>query len=162
MCEVKIAGVWHRLNEHPIPAWVITWRLSLLMPVKMKAAVFGGCDLWAMACWKNTRSVCRICQINFNSGRIWAVNTQEIAGLVWAWSVIQEVGGGGCLENWIVASNLKCGCLSRRGWDGNSPVLGAWILVGHGQTAVNVCCGWCWADEGFCGTHAVFSVAVFY
>ena len=29
----------------------------------------------------NTRSVCRICQINFNSERILAVNTQEIAWL---------------------------------------------------------------------------------
>lgn len=117
----------------------------------------GGCNLWATACWKNTRSVCRICQINFNSGRIWAVNTQACVGMISHSGGGGGGGGGMCLENWIVASNLKCGCFTQRGSDGNSPVLGAWILVGHGQAAGNVCRVWCWAEEGFCDTHSACS-----
>lgn len=121
MFEVKIAWVQHWLNEQPIQARVITKKFALLTPIKMRVLVFWGCPLWALVCWMNTRSVCRICQINFNSERIWAVNTQEIAWLVWAWSVIQGVAGGGvtqrrqeerkmCQGNGIILCNLKCLC----------------------------------------------------
>lgn len=55
----------------------------------------GGCRSWAMVCWTNTRSVCRICQINFNSERIWAINTQEIAWLGHDQSFKRFEGGGG-------------------------------------------------------------------
>lgn len=93
----------------PIHSRVITKIFALLTPIKMSGLVFWGCPSWAMVCWMNTRSVCRICQINFNSERIWAVNTQEIALLVWAWSVIQEDGEQrrqqkekACQGNWII------------------------------------------------------------
>lgn len=80
------------LCEHPIHSIVITKIFALLTTIKMNGLVLWGCPSWAMVCWMNTRSVCRICQINFKSERIWAVNTQEIALLAWAWSVIQEDG----------------------------------------------------------------------
>lgn len=121
MCEVKIAWVQHRLNERPIQARVITKKFALSTQIKMRVPVFWGCSLWAMVCWMNTRSVSRICQINFNSERIWDVNTQEIAWLVWAWSVIQGVWWEGVDEagenekkmyqgNGIIWCNLKCQC----------------------------------------------------
>lgn len=34
MCEVKIARVRHRLNEHPMPVRVITKKFALLTSIK--------------------------------------------------------------------------------------------------------------------------------
>lgn len=105
----KLPGYQSFLCEHSIHSRLITKIFALLTPIKMSGLVFWGCPSWAMVCCMNTRSVCRICQINFNSERIWAVNTQEIALLLWAWSVIQEDGEQrrqeekkACQGNWII------------------------------------------------------------
>lgn len=117
-----------------------------------------GCPSWAMVCWMNTRSVCRICQINFNSERIWAVNTQEIALLVWAWSVIQEDGEPrrqekekACQGNWIICGIILCNIkflfllLPMLRWgqlECSIHVTEAYISVEHGWKALNACHAW--------------------
>lgn len=107
--QEKLPDSQSLLCEHPIHFIVITKIFSLLTTIKMSSLVFWGCPSWAMVCWMNTRSVCRICQINFKSERIWAVNTQEIALLAWPWSVIQEdeqqrrqEKEKACQGNWII------------------------------------------------------------
>lgn len=95
MCGVKIAWVPTLTQWTSNTSRSNNKKVCPLNVDQMRVPVFWGCPLWAMVCWMNTRSVCRICQINFNSERIWAVNTQEIAWLVLAWSVIQGAAGGG-------------------------------------------------------------------
>lgn len=142
----------------PIHSRVITNIFAPLTPIKMSGLVFWGCPSWAMVCWMNTRSVCRICQINFNSERIWAVNTQEIALLVWAWSVIQEDGEPrrqekekACQGNWIICGIISCNIkflfllLLMLRWgqlECSIHVTEAYISVEHGWKALNACHVW--------------------
>lgn len=127
----------------------------------MSGLVFWGCPSWAMVCWMNTRSVCRICQINFKSERIWAVNTQEIALLAWARSVIQEDGEQrrqekekACQGNWIICGIILSAMpflflllhvLRLEQLECSIHVMEVWISVKHGWKALNTCHVALWA-----------------